>query len=311
VGRITISNVGDSRAILGTQRKHQHRTNIQAVPLSKDHTPYRSEEAQRCKAKGARILSFGEISGIVDDESETEDPPRIWHPTAKYPGTAFTRSIGDSRADPLGVIAEPEMMTLKLSANEKIIVLASDGIFDVLSNQQVIDICSIHHGDGNPAVACHAVIEQAHWEWLKNEECLDGNDIRANYDDMTITCIFIFTDNDEETNAMAQTTTTAAAATVAAAVANTDTQATTNDTHMASTATVDAAAAAVTTAAATTTTTTAEKKKDEDIKSSLQKQQQEQDEAQPKRRRARQKTLRNLEDDNFFAQDTGGGSDNQ
>ena len=26
-------------------------------------------------------------------------PPRVWHPTQDYPGTAFTRSIGDAMAE--------------------------------------------------------------------------------------------------------------------------------------------------------------------------------------------------------------------
>ena len=197
-GRITISNVGDSRAILGTQTHHK----MQAVPLSKDHTPYRADEAERCKRSGARILSFGEISGNVDPDDDSEDPPRVWAMTGKYPGTAFTRSIGDSRADQLGVIAEPEMLTLKISENEKIIVLASDGIFDVLSNQQVIDICFQHYGN-DPIHACMAVIEKSHEEWLKNEECI-GNEASASFDDMTIACIFIGEGEDVKDNGSRQ-----------------------------------------------------------------------------------------------------------
>lgn len=37
--------------------------------------------------------------GIQDwgnEEEDDGDPPRLWSPTGNYPGTAFTRSIGDS-----------------------------------------------------------------------------------------------------------------------------------------------------------------------------------------------------------------------
>jgi hypothetical protein len=33
------------------------------------------------------------------------DPPRIWSKYGEYPGTAFTRSLGDSIAEELGVFA--------------------------------------------------------------------------------------------------------------------------------------------------------------------------------------------------------------
>lgn len=194
--RITVCNVGDSRAVLGTTNGGAS-SSLQAVPLSKDQTPYRSDEAARCVQNGARILSFGQIEGNGnndgDDDSDysddsVEDPPRVWAPKGRFPGTAFTRSIGDAVAEKLGVCAEPEMLTLKVSRNERVIVLASDGIFDVMSNQEVVDLCFQHYR-GDPARACEAVIAKSHEEWLLNDECVDEES--ASYDDMTIACIFI------------------------------------------------------------------------------------------------------------------------
>ena len=37
-----------------------------------------------------------------------DDPPRCYLPRCKYPGTAFTRSIGDAVAERIGVIPTPE-----------------------------------------------------------------------------------------------------------------------------------------------------------------------------------------------------------
>ena len=39
-----------------------------------------------------------EIQDWGMEEEDTGDPPRLWHPEGSYPGTAFTRSIGDSGA---------------------------------------------------------------------------------------------------------------------------------------------------------------------------------------------------------------------
>ena len=190
-GRITACNVGDSRLVLGTMSNNE----IQAVPLSKDHTPYRPDEVARCKASGARILSMGEIdpSTRMEGDEDVEDPPRVWARDGKYPGTAFTRSLGDSVAERLGVHAEPELLTMAVSANERLLVIASDGIFDVVSNQEVVDLCFLHRDD--PAQACISLIHKSHKEWLLNDDC---DEDQANYDDMT--CICLFFDHPEHKN---------------------------------------------------------------------------------------------------------------
>jgi len=43
-----------------------------------------------------------------EDIDEGGDPPRIWSRYGEYPGTAFTRSLGDSIAEELGVYAGEE-----------------------------------------------------------------------------------------------------------------------------------------------------------------------------------------------------------
>ena len=58
-----------------------------------------------------------------------------------YPGLAMSRSVGDVLAKKAGVVAEPEMSQFvfdpqdSLHITPKYCVLASDGIWDVLSNE--------------------------------------------------------------------------------------------------------------------------------------------------------------------------------
>ena len=204
--RVTIANVGDSRAILGKRVKENEEEKLvpfekgaiyRAIPLSKDQTPYRKVERKRILERGARILSLDQIEGLEplndddgDDGDENDldlgeeideggDPPRVWHPTMDYPGTAFTRSLGDALAEALGVIAEPEMVTRELEEGDEIIVLASDGVFEFLTNQSVIDICTKFK---DPLDACKAVIAEAYELWLQYE-------LRT--DDITMICIFV------------------------------------------------------------------------------------------------------------------------
>lgn len=65
---------------------------------------YRRDECERVKAAGARVLTLDQIEGLKDpsveawttEEDDDGDPPRLWFPNGMYPGTAFTRSIGDA-----------------------------------------------------------------------------------------------------------------------------------------------------------------------------------------------------------------------
>lgn len=53
----------------------------------------------------------------------------------------MTRSIGDLVASSVGVTPEPEIQIFKnLSDNDKAIVIASDGIWDRFTNEEVAEI---------------------------------------------------------------------------------------------------------------------------------------------------------------------------
>ena len=194
--RVTICNVGDSRAILGKAQSNSRngQTAMKAFPLSRDQTPYRKDERARIRATGARILSLDQLEGLepINDDSHTDedmelgeeldeggDPPRVWSPHGDYPGTAFTRSMGDAMAEELGVYAEPEMLTKDLKPEDKVIVVASDGIYEFLTNQSVMDICAKF---SDPLEACRAVVAESYELWLQYE-------LRT--DDITIVVIFM------------------------------------------------------------------------------------------------------------------------
>ncbi len=120
LSKLFISNVGDSRTVIVSVDPDND--NLIAKPLSNDQTPYRKDERERCKLYGARILTSDQLEGyepihenfgdiVLGEEIDVGgNPPRIWSPTGSYPGTAFTRSIGDSVAEEFGVIAEPEII---------------------------------------------------------------------------------------------------------------------------------------------------------------------------------------------------------
>ena len=65
---------------------------------------------------------------------------RVWVKDQKYPGIAMSRSLGDLVAKQIGVICEPEIKVFIRDNNVLGIVIASDGVWEWLSNEEVGDI---------------------------------------------------------------------------------------------------------------------------------------------------------------------------
>ncbi len=153
-----------------------------AIPLSLDQTPYRQDERERVKKAGAAVMSIDQMEGkeeihehwgdmvLGEDLDIHGDPPRIWIPGEKYPGTAFTRSLGDRLAKDIGVTAEPEILAKQLTLNDHILIVASDGIFEFITNQEAIDMCL---ACDSPLHACEALVKAAYDQWLTYENRTD------------------------------------------------------------------------------------------------------------------------------------------
>lgn len=169
-----IGNVGDSRAVLGVKKGDR----VVAEDLSTDQTPFRKDEYERVKLCGARVLSVDQVEGIKDpdvqawgdEENDGGDPPRLWVQNGMYPGTAFTRSVGDSTAEKIGVVAVPEVSMVRLTPEHLFFVIASDGVFEFLSSQAVVNTV-LKYSD--PRDACAAIARESYKLWLEHENRTD------------------------------------------------------------------------------------------------------------------------------------------
>jgi len=61
-------------------------------------------------------------------------PQRVWLKYENVPGLAMSRSFGDEVAHSVGVSSEPEILTEQINKFSKFIVIASDGVWEFLSN---------------------------------------------------------------------------------------------------------------------------------------------------------------------------------
>ncbi|XP_071698008.1 probable protein phosphatase 2C 35 isoform X2 [Rutidosis leptorrhynchoides] len=162
--KLYVANVGDSRAVISVKEGDDHR-HIVAQDLSRDQTPFRNDECERVKECGARVLSVDQVEGVKDpsvqtwgdEETAGSDPPRLWMQNGMYPGTAFTRSVGDSIAEKIGVVAVPEVSVVQLTDKNPFFVLASDGVFEFLSSQAVVDM--IHGSSERMFCSCCRIVQ--------------------------------------------------------------------------------------------------------------------------------------------------------
>ncbi|CAL5424605.1 unnamed protein product [Camellia sinensis] len=111
-GNLVVSNAGDCRAVMS-------RGGI-AEALTSDHRPSREDEKERIEASG----------GYVD----------CCHGIWRIQGSlAVSRGIGDRHLKQW-VTAEPETKILRIEPDLEFLILASDGLWDKVSNQEAVDI---------------------------------------------------------------------------------------------------------------------------------------------------------------------------
>ncbi|OQR91918.1 hypothetical protein THRCLA_08841 [Thraustotheca clavata] len=148
--RVILANTGDCRAVLCRNGK--------ATPLTHDHKPSRSDEAARIKRAGGYI---GNVNGVMRVCSAAGAGVSL-DSNAKNTYLSVSRSFGDrSLKVPSSIVcADPDVKVVNLELNDTFLVLACDGIWDVLSNQEVVDIGLEHFG--NPKKAADAIVKKAY-----------------------------------------------------------------------------------------------------------------------------------------------------
>ncbi|XP_043716619.1 probable protein phosphatase 2C 76 [Telopea speciosissima] len=125
-----VANVGDSRAVISKAGK--------AIPLSEDHKPNRSDERKRIESAGGVVMWAGtwRVGGVL----------------------AMSRAFGNRLLKPF-VVAEPEIQEQEIGDEFECLVLASDGLWDVVPNE---DAVSLARAEEEPEAAARRLTETAY-----------------------------------------------------------------------------------------------------------------------------------------------------
>ncbi|XP_076956651.1 putative protein phosphatase 2C 25 [Bidens hawaiensis] len=111
-GSLVVSNAGDCRAVVSISGA--------AEALTSDHRPSRPDEKQRIESLGGYVDSNRGISRVL--------------------GTlAVSRGIGD-RSLKQWISAEPETKMFKIIPEFEFLIMASDGLWEKVSNQEAVDL---------------------------------------------------------------------------------------------------------------------------------------------------------------------------
>ncbi|CAL0315620.1 unnamed protein product [Lupinus luteus] len=133
-GNLVVSNAGDCRAVISR--------NGVAEALTSDHRPSRDDERDR-------IVTLG---GYVD----------LCRGVWRIQGSlAVSRGIGDRHLKQW-VTAEPETKVLRIEPEHDLLILASDGLWDKVSNQEAVDIARpffARNKKSQPLLACKQLVD--------------------------------------------------------------------------------------------------------------------------------------------------------
>ncbi|XP_039118049.1 probable protein phosphatase 2C 27 isoform X1 [Dioscorea cayenensis subsp. rotundata] len=136
---LLVANAGDCRAVLSRLGM--------AIEMSKDHRPCCLKERKRIESLGGYV-DDGYLNGQLGVTRALGD----WH-------LEGMKTIGEP-GGPLS--AEPELKLITLNKDDEFLIIGSDGLWDVFSNQNAVDFARRKLQEHNDAkLCCKQLVEEA------------------------------------------------------------------------------------------------------------------------------------------------------
>jgi len=164
--KCVLCNIGDSRTSLAYRSESG---GVAAKGLTIDHKPDLPAEKARIEGKGGRVFA-------VEYDDGVDGPARVWLGHMDVPGLAMSRSLGDAVAHTAGVSSEPEFFEYEFNKDhdDLILVMASDGLWEFMSNEEVMDIA---YNTTEPRFAVDRLISESNERWMREEQVIDDTTV--------------------------------------------------------------------------------------------------------------------------------------
>ncbi|KAJ0501475.1 putative protein-serine/threonine phosphatase [Helianthus annuus] len=160
---LAVANVGDSRAILATATDDG---GLVPVQLTVDFKPNLPQEAERIVECNGRVFCLEDEPGVH----------RVWLPNEESPGLAMSRAFGDYCIKNFGLISVPQVIQRHITTQDRFMVLASDGVWDVISNEEAVEIVS---STKDKAKSAKRLVDCAIQAWKRKRKGIATDDISA------------------------------------------------------------------------------------------------------------------------------------
>ncbi|KAL8154288.1 hypothetical protein V2J09_012048 [Rumex salicifolius] len=197
-GSLYVANAGDSRAILG--RFDRDSGKIRPIQLSSDHNAEvesEREELQSLHPYDSQIVTLNKhnvwrVKGIIQVTRSIGDAYLKDPEFNKSPLPAKFR-VAQPFNKPI-LRAEPTISVRRLQPQDQFVVFASDGLWEHLSNREVVDIVSNHPRQGiarrlvKTALKRAAKKREIRYSDLKN---IEAGVRRHFHDDITVIVVFL------------------------------------------------------------------------------------------------------------------------
>lgn len=174
--QIIVANLGDSRCVLSREERQ--------YPLSTDHKPHKRTEARRALKAGYRVTECaGEPARILSGDN------RMALAVSRTLGDFEFKNSPDLAPQEQAVSCVPEILVQNREPTDEFMVLASDGLWDVFQNWDVVRFIHSHlrtYRRGY-AAACEALVQ----------ECIR----RGTVDNITVVLVNLQPEEDENGDA--------------------------------------------------------------------------------------------------------------
>lgn len=160
---------GDSRMVLGRQASNEDgQIFMEAVELTEDHKPDNPGECRRINEAGGRVDRL-----VSERTKEPVGPFRVYLQYSWSPGLACSRAFGDKMAVEVGVTYKPDVTMHSLQPEDRYVIVASDGVWELITSQEAIEIVAQYPDDVEKGCAELLQVSRERWAAIQGGRTCD------------------------------------------------------------------------------------------------------------------------------------------